>query len=100
MNGWIGISLGDVTGIGPEVALKAVAAESKSDDAKYLFIGDEKILQALNEKLSLNLPLKFFSGYDDTGNFFVANPINENLMENLPAGSPLAANAAIANLRD
>ena len=27
MTGWIGISLGDVTGIGPEVALKAIAAE-------------------------------------------------------------------------
>ena len=28
MKGWIGISLGDVTGIGPEVTLKALAAEA------------------------------------------------------------------------
>ena len=28
MKNWIGISLGDVTGVGPEVALKAVAAEA------------------------------------------------------------------------
>ena len=28
MTGWIGISLGDVTGIGPEVTLKAIAAEA------------------------------------------------------------------------
>ena len=28
MTGWIGISLGDVTGVGPEVTLKALAAEA------------------------------------------------------------------------
>jgi 4-hydroxythreonine-4-phosphate dehydrogenase len=100
MNGWIGISLGDVTGIGPEVALKAVAAEAQNDDIKYLFIGDGKTLERLNQKLSLNLPLKFFSNHSDSGNFFITNPFNENLMENLPAGSPLAANTAIASLRD
>ncbi len=31
MTGWIGISLGDATGVGPEVALKAVAAEARRD---------------------------------------------------------------------
>ena len=72
MKNWIGISLGDVTGVGPEVALKAVAAEAGSDDTKYLFIGDEKILTRLNEKLSLNLPLKKFSGYEDDGRFFMS----------------------------
>jgi 4-hydroxy-L-threonine phosphate dehydrogenase PdxA len=39
MTGWIAISLGDVTGIGPEVTLKALAAEAQSDDARYLLIG-------------------------------------------------------------
>jgi 4-hydroxythreonine-4-phosphate dehydrogenase len=97
---FIGISLGDVTGIGPEVALKAVAAEAGRDDVKYLFIGDEKILARLNEKFSLNLPLKKFSGYDASGRFFFTNPFDGMLPENLSAGSPLAANAAIANLCD
>ncbi len=100
MKNWIGISLGDVTGIGPEVALKAVAAEAAADETKYLFIGDEKVLARLNEKFSLNLPLKKFSGYGDSGRFFVANPLTESLPENLPPSSPLAANAAVANLRD
>jgi 4-hydroxythreonine-4-phosphate dehydrogenase len=100
MTGWIGISLGDVTGVGPEVALKAVAAEAGRDDTKYLFIGDENILRQLNHKLSLNLPLKKFSSPGDAGSFFVANPLAEPLPENLPAGSPLAANAAVAALRD
>lgn len=100
MTGWIGISLGDVTGIGPEVALKAVAAESKNDAAKYLFIGDEKILSRLNKKLSLNLPLKNFSKKKSAGKFFVTNPFSEKLPDNLPAGSPIAALAAIAFLHD
>ncbi len=34
MKGWLGISLGDVTGIGPEVTLKAIAAEAAADDTK------------------------------------------------------------------
>ena len=96
MKNWIGISLGDVTGVGPEVALKAVAAEAGSDDTKYLFIGDEQILTRLNEKFSLNLPLKKFSNYNDNGRFFITNPLAEPLPENLPAGSPFAANAAVA----
>jgi 4-hydroxythreonine-4-phosphate dehydrogenase len=100
MTGWIGISLGDVTGVGPEVALKAVAAEAGSDNTKYLFIGDQKILQQLNDNSPLNLPLRKFSGYKDSGRFFAAHPLAEPLPEHLPAGSPPAANAAVAALRD
>jgi 4-hydroxythreonine-4-phosphate dehydrogenase len=105
MTGWIGISLGDVTGIGPEVALKAVAAESKNDNTKYLFIGDEEHLARLNEKLSFNLPLKKLVGQasclsSGSEKFFFANPFSEKLPENLAFGSPIAANAVIANLRD
>jgi 4-hydroxythreonine-4-phosphate dehydrogenase len=100
MTGWLGISLGDVTGVGPEVALKAVAAESKADDTKYLFIGGEKLLRQLNEKLALNLPLQKFSSYDDAGRFFFANQMADPLPENLPAGHHYAADASVAWLRD
>jgi 4-hydroxythreonine-4-phosphate dehydrogenase len=97
MTGWIGISLGDITGIGPEVALKAVTAEVGRDETKYLLIGDEKILSHLNEKFSLHLPLKKFSGWEDSGRFFILS--GESLPNKLPAGSPLAANLAITALR-
>ncbi|MDD5140682.1 MAG: 4-hydroxythreonine-4-phosphate dehydrogenase PdxA [Verrucomicrobiales bacterium] len=100
MTGWIGISLGDVTGVGPEVALKAIAVGAGRDETKYLLIGDEKVFARLNEKLALNLPLKKFSDYTDAGKFFITNPLAEPLPEKLPAGSPLAANAAVASLRD
>ncbi len=99
MNGWVGIALGDVTGISPEVSLKAAAAESKKDATKYLFIGAWKTLDRLNRKFS-NLPLKKFSSYRDDGKFFVTEPFDENLPANLPRGSPLAARAAMAFLRD
>jgi len=100
MKNWIGISLGDVTGVGPEVALKAIATEAQSDDTKYLLIGDENCVRQLNASLGLNLPLQKFSSYNDSGKFFIANPLAEKLPENLPAGSPPAANAAVAALHD
>lgn len=100
LRNFIGISLGDVTGVGPEVALKALASEAAADDVKYLLIGDEPTLARLNQKLPLNLPLKKFSRYSDSGRFFVVNPSRESLPENLPAGSPPAANLAVAALRE
>jgi 4-hydroxythreonine-4-phosphate dehydrogenase len=100
MKNWIGISIGDVTGVGPEVALKAIAAEAPGDAAKYLLIGDEAIVRQLNSSLGLNLPLEKFSSYAAAGRFFLANPLAEPLPGKLPAGSPLAANAAVAALHD
>jgi 4-hydroxythreonine-4-phosphate dehydrogenase len=100
MTGWIGISLGDVTGVGPEVVLKALAAEAATDDYKYLLVGDQGTLKRLNEKLSLNLPLRDFSSYGDPGRFFVVNPESESLPESLPAGAAPAANASVAWLRE
>jgi 4-hydroxythreonine-4-phosphate dehydrogenase len=100
MKNWIGISLGDVTGVGPEVALKAIAAEAAADETKYLLIGDEDCLRRLNASPGLNLPLKKFSGYGAAGRFFIFNPLAEPLPKNLPAGSPLAAHAAVAALHD
>jgi 4-hydroxythreonine-4-phosphate dehydrogenase len=95
----IGIAIGDVTGIGPEVALKAAAVVAKKDNTQYVFIGDENILQWLNQKLRLRLPFKKFSD-GDGGKFFLTNPAGKKLPTNLPAGSPMAAQAAVAALRD
>jgi 4-hydroxythreonine-4-phosphate dehydrogenase len=101
MKGWLGISLGDVTGVGPEVALKAIATEAAADDIRYLLIGDEMLLTRLNHSLSLHLSLQTFTGYGNRGRFFTVNPAGgEPLPENLPAGSPPAARASVAWLRD
>ena len=100
MKKWIGITLGDLTGIGPEVALKAVRAEAGADDYKYLFIGDSEHLAELNQKLSINLPLRVFSGYDNGAKFFTFDPSLEFLPKNLLRGSSVAANFAVAALHD
>ena len=97
MNGWIGITLGDVTGIGPEVTLKALTAEAPADDVRYLLIGDAGHVRRLNQQLGLNLPLQTFSGaWDAPGRFFISNPLPEPLPEELVEGSPAAARAAVA----
>ncbi|MGH7993291.1 MAG: 4-hydroxythreonine-4-phosphate dehydrogenase PdxA, partial [Limisphaerales bacterium] len=99
MTRWIGITLGDVTGIGPEVTLKALAAEPANDDTQYLLMGDEGYVYRLNEKLGTGLPLERFSSYRAVGRIFTVRPFAEPLPENLPAGSPAAANAAFAALK-
>ncbi len=95
----IGISLGDITGIGPEVTLKALVAEGPRDDARYLLIGDSRHVRQLNEKFGLKLPLQDFSAPDAPGRFFLFNPLTEALSDNLVEGSPAAARAAVAWLK-
>src|SRR5580704_15108990 len=100
MIGSIGISLGDVTGIGPEVALKALAAEAHTDQLRYLLIGDAEHLERVNRQLGLQLPLQPYSDADGTGRFLTHNPLTEALPLDLAPGSHAAAKAAAAWLKD
>jgi 4-hydroxythreonine-4-phosphate dehydrogenase len=100
MTGWIAISLGDVTGIGPEVALKALAAEVDSDDTRYLLIGDSHYARVAYENLGLKLGLRPFSEFDGKGRCFLHDPLREPLPAELEPGSPIAARAAVAWLTD
>jgi 4-hydroxythreonine-4-phosphate dehydrogenase len=95
----IGICLGDVTGIGPEVTLKALALEAPKDDARYLLLGDADHLLALNQRLGINLPLTVSDG-TATGRFAVINPLPEPLPEGLAPGAAAAARAAVAWLHE
>jgi len=97
---WIGITLGDITGIGPEVALKALAAETQSGGTRYLLIGDEGHVRGLNQRLGLNLPLHPYGGNSGADGIFICNPLSEPLAPDLIEGSPAAARAAVAWLRD
>jgi 4-hydroxythreonine-4-phosphate dehydrogenase len=100
MTGWIGISMGDVTGVGPEVALKALAAEAHTDDLRYLLVGDAENLNRLNRQLGLQLPLQQYNNSKDAGRFFVHNSFKESLPSDLKPGAPEAANAAMAWLKE
>jgi 4-hydroxythreonine-4-phosphate dehydrogenase len=97
---FIGISLGDFTGVGPEVALKAIATEAQADETQYLLLGDEPCVRRLNSALGLNLPLEKFSSRPAAGKFSIANLSAGPLPEKWHAGSPLAANLAVAALRE
>lgn len=97
---FIGISLGDVTGIGPEVALKALAADRAEDATRYLLIGDPDRTRALNRKLGLELPLSEEDSRGASSRFLLRRALPEALPEELPSGSPVAAGAAVAWVRE
>ena len=96
---FIGISLGDVTGIGPEVTLKALSAELARDDARYLIIGDPAHATALAQKLGLNLAL-VRSGHSSRSARLVLLDLDEKpLAPNLACGSPESARASFEWVR-
>jgi 4-hydroxythreonine-4-phosphate dehydrogenase len=101
MTGWIGISLGDITGIGPEVTLKALAHEIEADSTRYLLIGDSAHVRALDRRLGLNLPLEPYAGNPtSSGRMFLHQPLPAALPEGEQTGSPVVARAAVEWVRD
>jgi 4-hydroxythreonine-4-phosphate dehydrogenase len=96
---FIGISLGDVTGIGPEVVLKALNEEQKNDNTRYLLLCDVRSTKAFNAKLGLNLPLDTADEKRAGGRFTLMNPCEE-LPPSLPTGAAVAARAAVAWVRE
>src|SRR5437899_2437504 len=112
MNGCLAISLGDVTGIGPEVTLKALAQELSADDTTYLLIGDAGCLQRVNEQLDLQLDLQPYQGPSSIvravrrvrqngqrKRLFFQQP-GEALPAGLAPGAATAARASLAWLED
>lgn len=98
MGPWLGITLGDPSGIGPEVTLKALAALPQ-DDWRYLLLGDESLLHASNRKLGLGLSIETFNSYAQTGHLFCHSP-GTPLPSPCPQGSQEAAQSAMEALRD
>ncbi len=95
----LGISLGDVTGIGPEVTLKALALEADSDDTTYVILGDADHVRSLNRRLGSNLRLADYRGAGQPGRVRLLNSLPQVLPLTLAAGAPEAARAAVAWLR-
>jgi 4-hydroxythreonine-4-phosphate dehydrogenase len=91
----IGLSLGDVTGIGPEVALKALALEFAADATRYVLIGDSEHALALNRRLGLDLPLAHRQSADEPGRALLLSTLPQPLPTNLAPGAPAAARAAV-----
>ncbi len=95
------IAAGDPTGIGPEIALKALAQEWDADADRYVLIGDEHLLLNLNRALGLNLPMQREEEATVAGRLTICSP-GAALPDvaSLTPGHPTAARAAVTWLRE
>jgi 4-hydroxythreonine-4-phosphate dehydrogenase len=93
----IGISLGDPSGIGPEVSLKALAALPE-DDTKYVLIGDGALIESYRAEFAPQL--KIGPWEKDSGGGVCVHGFGSNLPKKLEAGSAQAAEAAMAWLTE
>jgi 4-hydroxythreonine-4-phosphate dehydrogenase len=96
----VAIALGDVGGIGPEVALKAIAAEVAADASRYLLIGDETLIHNLNAQLALKLQLASEATAQPADRVLVRSLPSRPRPKSLPAGSAEHAFDAIAWLKE
>ena len=97
----VAIALGDAGGIGPEVALKAVAAEWAVDDARYVLVGDADLVRTLNSELKIGLPIAAADQPDGGGRVSIVDPLKGSVPAAVlqAAASPEAARAAVAWLK-
>ena len=61
----IGVMLGDVTGIGPEIAAKVLASGSLNDRANFVVIGDERVLKLGISEAGVTLPYTRYASIDE-----------------------------------
>jgi 4-hydroxythreonine-4-phosphate dehydrogenase len=90
MSSRIAITVGDVTGVGPEVTVKALGAELPQDDCSYVVFGEADQLRDLNARLRLGVDLQ-------TPRISLQNATK--LPPKLPTGAPEAARAGLTWLR-
>lgn len=91
----IGIALGDVTGIGPEVALKALAAEVPHGGARYVVIGDAACVKELAPLYAPRISFEDFTPEKDPGSLSIHQPLPP-LPQKLTQGAAEAARASFA----
>jgi 4-hydroxythreonine-4-phosphate dehydrogenase len=61
----IGVMLGDVTGIGPEIAAKVLASGALQDRANFVVIGDARVLELGIRDAGVTLPFTRYASIDD-----------------------------------
>jgi 4-hydroxythreonine-4-phosphate dehydrogenase len=95
----IGISLGDVTGVGPEVTLKALEALG-TGDASFTLIGNPDVLQHCKDRLGLRLDLsREIRVADNRQETRPSGTVSTTLVD-LPPGAAPAARAAVDWIRE
>jgi len=97
----IAVTLGDVTGIGPEVMLKALAREAQLADTQFVIVGDSGHVLRLNEKLGLGLRFHpYAAAADYPAGPLLLDPSTKALPETLAPGAAPAAAAAFSWLHE
>jgi 4-hydroxythreonine-4-phosphate dehydrogenase len=91
----IGIALGDPSGIGPEITLKALHAEFPTDDTRYIVVGCPALLEATRRRLQLDL--RFVAArHAQPNDRLVVDPGSVSPLPASPAPTdPAAAHAAL-----
>ena len=84
----LGITLGDATGCGPEIIVKALGDPSLYAVARPVVIGDLKIMQRAVKIIGTNLQCRVVAEPEEGGNDFGVIDIID--LNNLPADLPFA----------
>ena len=98
----LGVTLGDSTGIGPEVALRAVARRVGDDDGVgYVLLGDAGVIRRLCGCLGLESELPLWKGADSEEARVYALPLGDGMLpEDLGPGDAQAARLALLALEE
>ena len=96
----IAITLGDPTGIGPEVVAKALSQPDLGEDAALFVVGSPGVLDRAFDLIGSELRARTVSGPDaasESGRVSVISPHNDDGLPALPYGetSPRAGTAAV-----
>jgi len=98
----IGITLGDVTGIGPEVTFKAVARQLGTEEStRYVLIGDRGVARWYCGLLGIEGELADWNqrGQQES-RLYLLHPGESELPTGLPTGAPEASDAAVSWLAE
>jgi 4-hydroxythreonine-4-phosphate dehydrogenase len=96
----LAIALGDITGVGPEVTVRALAALRPFPDIQFLILGPPDCVRHWNEQLGLGLSLTPLTDSAPAGSVWLHDPLRSPLPRSLEPGAPEAARAAMAWLKD
>ncbi len=94
----IGITLGDATGIGPEVAIKALSRLTQETERRFALLGDADQIALANSNARLRIVPA--ARATDGDRIISIDPCPTPLPRRLTAGDPAAALAAVDWLRE
>lgn len=101
MTNYIGITIGDPSGVGPEISLKALM-KNKDYLSESIIFGSKEIMAYYADLLKIKTPLNFITNVDqfEPGKINVYNVMDIPL-EKIPIGrvSPISGDAAFQFLR-